>query len=346
MQSLSDIKTWTDLLDAVDRQLSITSNKISVMTVLKEKLTQLISKYAKNKIFSKDKINDNHVDTFNMYVLLYEQILIEIDPIDIFVDINGLDSEEKIMFHIIGPGKWIKLHCGAADRIFFYDDEQTILSDRIIADYVNKINNIRSRYKYFGTEPAIYYKFKTMPNPDIIEYLDNHHTKVLLHSDSTPVNLIQISNDKVILDQSAVLTMCSNLSYGLSTSYFLIEKSTTSEEMVDNRIRLEKYLDGKELYIASTMYAECKYKIDKMAGDLERDRFNKIEPKLIVIPDEMNNRFYYLKDNEALITSTAEKYLLTIVTGNLRLCNKLSTYYREMKFEHFYPAQLSETKYM
>lgn len=339
------IKNWSDLIQQVESVVTGDSTKSSVMKVLQDKLKQLMSKYAKNKSFDRSIIIDNHLDTFQMYVLLFEQLLIENDPTDIFIDINGLESEEKIMFHIVGTNKWIKLHNGNPDRVFFYDDEKTILSDKIISDFVNKLAKIRSKYKYFGSEPKVYYKFKSMPNEDIVKYLQDNSVEVVLHENPTPKTTISIHQDKIILDQSVVLTLCSNLSHGLSTKYFLTENSTTSEKMVQNRIDLEAYIADKELYIAESMYAECKFKIDKMSGPSERERFHKINDRLKVIPDCINKRFYYLKDNEAIITSTAEKYLLTIVTGNLRLCNKLAIYYREMSYKHFYPAQLSENKF-
>lgn len=341
---MANITNWEELLFYVERETK------PIFMKLLARIRQTLRPYQKaDDTFDMKNVQKNHMDIFNGYKVLFEQLQIETDVVDIMIEIPSLTSNHVIVFGIVSVGKWIKIHTGNAGRIFFYDDEKTVLSDKALADFLNKINDIQNKYFYFGKEPMIYYKFRIMPSEDIIAYLKSFNVISIEYDKPTPVILFpKISEDKILLDQSMILTLCSNLSYGLSNSFY--EKSRNGEEkskefMINNKLELDTYLTGKELIVNKFVYDQTKFKIEKMAGPTELARFEKLCEKIKIVPDCQNPRFVYLKDIELQCISTAERELAMIVTSNQRMCNKIDMYYPEICYRQFVGAQLVEEKY-
>lgn len=338
---MAEISNWTDLLTEI-------STKKGVFEKLFLKINQTLRSYEKsNSNFNPSIVQKNHQEIFFMYKLTYEQLLIENDMTDLFVEIPSLNSNNmNIVFNMVGIGKWIKLHCGNPSRIFFFDEEKTTLSDKSLADFLNKLEIIRPQYKYFGKEPTIYYKFKALPCDDVVAYLKKYNIVATeLSKNTTTVDYPRNPGNKVLLDQSMVLTLCSNLSYGLSTSFYETSDDKTLEMMVNNKQELDKYLQDKSIIISKYIFDQTKFKFDNMGGPLEKHRFEELCKRIIIVPDEKNLRFHYLKDIEFICASVAERENAIIVTGNQRFCNKISTYYSEIFYELFIGSQLAETKY-
>ena len=345
---MSGITNWEELLNKVDQEKSFIFSKLA------SRIKQTLKFYQKfNENFDISTIQKNHLETFNNFKVLYEQLKIETDATDILVEIPSLSSKNTVVFNIISIGKWIKCHSGNANRIFFYDDEKTMISDKTLADFLNKIEGIRNKYNYFGKPPTIFYKFKIMPSNDVIKYFESFNVVPIEFDKPTPQNLLpMIIDNKVLLDQSMLLTLCSNLSFGLSSTFYSANDSTkensdgkTKVIVMKNKLELDKYLENKILLVNQHVYDQTKFKMEKMAGPNEKERFNKLCERLMVVPDEKNPRFYYLKDTELLCVSTAERELAIIVTGNQRMCNKIDAYYSEMKYKLFIGAQLAEGKF-
>ena len=339
---MTDITNWEDLIiNCIEKE------KAPIFAKLLLRIRQTLKPYQKtNDSFDMKNVQKNHIDNFNSFKILYEQLMIETDVSDIMVEVPSLCSKSIVVFSIVSTNKWIKFHTGNTNRIFFYDDEKTVLSDKALADFLNKIIDIRSKYLYFGREPMIYYKFKVMPSDDVIEYLKSFYVMAIEYDKPTPANLLPtISDDKIILDQSMLLTLCSNLSYGLSESFYTQPEDKTKEFMVNNKKELDNFLEGKNMIVNKYVYDQTKFKIDKMAGPNEKTRFEKLCQQITIVLDEQNPRFYFLKDIELQCVSTAEKELATIVTSNQRMCNKIDTYYPEIRYKQFSGAQLVEEKF-
>ena len=339
---MSNINNWTNLVDAVSQQ----SN--GVFPKLQSKINQVIRSYQKSdKNFDMNTIKKNHQEIFNGLSILYEQLSIEEDITDIMVDVPSLTSNQNIMFNMIGVGKWIKIHGGNASRIFFFDEDKTMISDKSLADFLNRIVDVRSKYLYFGTEPVVYYKFKCQPSDDVVKYLKSFNiVSLTFEQKSDKVDYPKDIGNTVILDQPMLMTLCSNLSYGLCEKYY--EETTdkvTKEIMVKNREDLENYLIGKKVLVNKYAYEQSEYKINVMGGPKEKEKFENLKKNLTIVPNDNNPRFYYLKDIELNCVSVAEREHGVIVTGNHKLENKLSIYYPEIPYKIFYGAQLVGTKY-
>ena len=367
--SESNINNWTELLAQSNIYATDPTHPYKhIFSKLIVRINQAIKNYQKNNNgieFDNNVVVKNQTETFNIFKTTYEQLFVEKDVTDIFVEIEPLSAhmptgEESIKhtrkvhqpkfltINMIGTNKWIKLHFGSGDRLFFFDEEKTILSDKAFADFFNKYDIVKEGYTYFGSVPEVYWKFHTMPSADIIEYFDNKGVKICLMSESTPVfEYKEQMKTKVVIDQTIMLALCSNLSYGFSDSFYQSETCcNTKEEISENKIKLDSYLEGKEILMAFSAHDQVKYKVSKMGGIQEKERFEGLSQRIRIVPDVINPRFYYLKDNERLIVSVAEQELATIVTGNQRMCNKIDTYYSEIMYEQFISGQLTEEKFM
>lgn len=340
---MTEIKNWEELLNKLQEH---TNTPIFAKLLLK--INQWIKPYYKSdKSFDLKSVEKNHIDNFNGFRTIYEQLLIEKDAIDIFSEIASLSTTQFVVFGIVATGKWIKFHTGNASRIFFYDEEKTVLSDKALADFLNKISDIHQKYLFFGKEPIVYYKFKIMPSQDVIDYLKKFKVTAIEYDKPTPpYEIPAINNNKILMDQSMILTLCSNLSFGLSKSFFRTPEDKTSEFMMENKKSLDHYLEDKILLVNRFVYEQTLAKINKLAGDNEKKRFFELIQKITIVDDEQNPRFYFLKDMELQCVSTAEKNLAIIITSNQRLCNKIDSYYPEIKYKLFTGAQLVEAKFV
>jgi hypothetical protein len=335
------INNWSDLIN------SIVDKNYGAFPKLLLRINQFLKSQQKSDPdFNLQFVTKNHSETFNTHKLVYEQLLIENDIRDISVEIPSLTSKCNIIFNMVGIGKWIKIHSGNASRIFFFDEEKTIISDKSLADFLNKIDTVRAGYKYFGKEPVIYYKFRTLPSTDVIEHLLKFNILPISFDEST-LPIIRSTNfdDKILLDQTMIFTLCSNLSYGLSESYYRTPEDKNKEFMMKNKEELDSYIANKTVMVNQFVYDQTKVKFDFMGGSSEKQRFTDLCEKITIVADEKNPRFEYLKDIELVCVSVAERETATIVTSSQRMCNKIDTYYQEIPYKLFFGAQLVETKY-
>lgn len=340
---MDNINNWTELVSKISQKNNSNFQKLLLRT------NQSLRSFQKsNENFDMNTVLKNHFEIFSSYKLIYEQLQIESDITDIFVDIPSLDPNFNInlTFNMVGVGKWIKIHNGNASRIFFFDEEKTILSDKTLADFLNKISYVRSKYKYFDLEPIVYYKFKIMPSTNVIDYLKQFNVIAVELQRSTPlINYPRNFNQKVVLDQTMILTMCSHLSHGLSESFYTKPEDKNKEIMLKNKENLDNYLSNKIIFVNQSIYDQTKHKIYQMGGPMEQIRFEEFCSKIQIVSDCSNPRFYYLKDAEQIYASVAEREYAIIVTSNQRLCNKIDTYYSEISYKLFIGAQLTENKF-
>lgn len=339
---MTEINNWSDLIKLLE------DKNYGVFPKLLSRINQFLNPHKKlNPNFDLKTVIKNHSDIFNTYKLTYEQLLIEKDVLDISTEISSLSSKKSIIFNLIGIGKWIKFHIGNSSRIFFFDEEKTIISDKSMADFLNKLDIIKNGYKYFGEEPLVYYKFSSMPSNDVINYLKKFNVIPLSFSEASPENFLETYFDtKILLDQTMIFTLCSNLSFGLSESYYRRPEDKDKEFMIRNKMELDSYISNKEILVNEFVYEQTKIKFGLMAGPNENRRFNELCKRIIVVPDEKNSRFASLRDIELVCVSVAERERATIVTSSQRMCNKIDTYYQEIPYKLFYGAQLVETRYI
>lgn len=361
---MSNISNWKELYDNVNNE------KGKIFRKLLLKIDQTTIAYKKSiKLFDMNTVQKNHQEIFNVFRLTYEQLLIEENAVDIFAEIKSLTSDIIITFNIIFVGKWIKLHNQNSSKIFFFDEEKTMISDKSMADFLNKIELIKPQYKYFGKEPEVYYKFRTLPSQDVVDYLKKFGVVAMEYNQKTPTIYCDTIDKKqnVLLDQTVMLTLCSSLSYGLSESFYETENNYTKEDIIKNFQDMRDFLTNKNIIVNQYIYDQVKNKIDHVGGSLEKKRFDELckniifqtkEPvqneqiipsdglNITVVPDDNNPRFYYLKDIELNSVSVAEREHAIFVTSNQRLCNKIDTYYPEIPYKLFYGVQLAETKYI
>lgn len=342
------INNWNDLIAVVSRNADPTfSVKHEIYAKLLVKINQYIKPHQKNEITADlATVKQKHADMFNTYTMIYDQILIENDIIDIFTEVKSFTDDKSIIFSIICLGKWIKIHVGSPSRLRLIDEEKTILNDKSIADFLNKIENLRSQYKYFGITPDVYYKFKEMPAPDIIKYFDNYGVIILTVDQITPPTKIDSRfGNRIIIDQSIIISLCSDLSYGLSDSFYDSHQSKTKESLLATQSMLKQSVLDKEILVCQHVYDQVKYKIDHYGGVNEKQRFADLIPSIKVVADENNPRFHHLKDMEILTLSVAERERAMIVTSNIKLAAKINRYYREIPYQIFSSEQLSEIRY-
>lgn len=341
---MTEIDNWTKLITNVSHKAVDNSIFSKLLTKINQSLRPF-QKYDNN--FDLTIVKSNHQELFNIYKLTYEQLLIEPDIIDIFVEMPSLKStsNNQITFNMIGVGKWIKFYSGNSSRIYFFDEEKTMISDKTLAEFLNKIDDVKSMYTYFGRKPIIYCKFKYLPTEDVINYLKQFDIITIRLTEITKKINFDTHENKILLDQTMTLTLCSNLSYGLSESFYQKPDDSTKEIMVQNKLALDNFLQGKQILITESVFEQSTYKIKQMAGSSEKMRFDELKKKLTIVPDTINPRFYYLKDIELAFISVAERENAISVTSSQRLCNKLDKYYREISYKKFICAQLVEDKY-
>lgn len=329
------INNWLDLVNVLTKR---TDGLFPKLLVRVNQSIRGFQRYYEN--FSLETIRVNHLDIFNQYSILYYQLLIEIDVIDIMTEIKSLDETESIIFNMISVGKWIKVHNGNADRIFFFDTEKTIISDKSLADFLNRIEIVKKNYMYFGSEPKVYYKFKMLPSDEIISYMNQFGVEAVSTDIPTPLTscprLESDFDSKVLLDQSILLTLCSNLSHGLSESFYKTPENKTKEIMVENKRLLDDYISDKTIIVSQEIYDQAAYKISHMCGILETARFVELKGKIEIVPECINPRFTKLTNMENITVSIAERDKAIIVTSNQRLCHKIDDYYPEIRYRLFW----------
>ena len=289
LNNQSEITNWSELINA------ITGKEENMFPKLLLKINQFLRPHQKSDpSFNLETVKRNHVDVLENFKLIYEQLLIEDNVIDILVDIPSITTKNSMLFSIMCVGKWIKLHGGGSGRIFFFDEEQTILSDRSIADFLNKIDNVRTNYKYFSKDPDVYYKFRKLPSSEVIDYMKKFNVIAIdLYEKTGPFDYPKIFNDKVLLDQSILITLCSNLSYGLSKSFFKDADNKTpdktSEILVENRCQLEEFISNKKILVNKSVFEQSEIKLNTTGGVLEKKRFDVLSKKIIIVPGRLVN---------------------------------------------------------
>lgn len=308
-----------DILNYCDKEAS----ELNVWRRLRDKVVSRINK-------------DDEV--FDHYRLLMNQLLLERDAYD--VDVSISHNSINILFNIVGHDKLIKLHAGNSNRIFFLDEDKCIISDQTIHDFVDKVTRMREIILL----PKIYYKFSTLPPDDVIKYFEENGIIVIPMDVETPYSGIpDLIKKKVVLDQSMIITLCSNLSFGESLTFFT-NFHITRDEYIQNHKIMTEYVSTKECYVTTDTLNDVESKISLIAGPNEKARYTEIREKLIVI-DETQKEFINFKKYEISVLSLCDKIKATILTGNAKFANRIFTYHPEMSVKVFLSAQLSEMKY-
>ncbi|AYV85679.1 MAG: hypothetical protein Satyrvirus30_4 [Satyrvirus sp.] len=351
--SMAMILNWKTLLDAISDTISKndSKNNIRAFQKLLDKVNAFVNRNAKSKSFDILTVHRNHKDMFNVYVMVYEQLLIEDDVIDVLTYIYPLDDQSNenigVMFHLICVGKWIKIHEGTSSKIFFHDDEKTVISNKTLANNIKKINIVRSKYEYFGEKPLVCYKFKKYPSADVVEYLKMFNVISLDYNQkSPPTNFREIDKNIILVNINILTTLCSNLSYEFDeTCYKIPSGHGNKDELIKNKKELDEYIKDKTMLISSDTYENFKTKIKHIAGSTEKSRFEKLLPQIKIVPDAYNPRFGNLPKNWTLFVSVAEKECATMVITNENLKKELDTYFPEFRYKVFMYAQLVEKVY-
>lgn len=337
------INHWQELIDLLTRE------DRQICRMLLHKITQFLRPYQRaNLHFRLDIVQKNHHDIFNTYKIVAKQLLIENDITDILTEIPSLQNKHlSLSLHMISVGKWIKIYAGNPSRLHFYDEEKTIINDKQIADFLNKVEEIRPMYQYFGRTPIVYYKFTSLPSEDVINHFTKFNVIPILYDHKTEDTCSTCTfSNRVLLDQTMVLTLCSNLSYGLSTSYYLLNPNLNQEMMIQNKRELDDFLQDKELLVNQKIYDQMEEKFSYTGGEMEKERYLELKKRLLVVSDEKNLRFHQLKNTEMICTSVAEREKAIIVTSSQRMCKKIDLFYREMPYKLFKGAQLVESKHI
>lgn len=337
------INHWQELIDVLSEE------NTEICTKLLHKIHQFLRPYQRaDPDFLLNVVKKNHHDIFNTYKLIAEQLLIEDDITDVLVEVPSLKNKyQSLSLQMMSVSKWIKIYSGNPDRLHFYDDDKTIINDKQIADFLNKVEEIRPMYQYFGHSPLVYYKFKSFPSEDVVIYFTKFNVIPILYDHKTEDTRSMYSFDnKVLLDQTMVLTLCSNLSYGLSTSYYSLNTNIDQEMMIQNKKHLDDFLRDKELLVNQKIYDQMEEKFSYTGGKIEKERYSELKKRIRVVSDEKNPRFYQLKNTELICASVAEREHAIIVTSSQRMCKKMDLYYKEMPYKLFKGAQLVESKHV
>lgn len=339
---MTQINNWNELV-------AVLEGKTDVLFVeLLTKVNRHINSNRFNKNFNPTTVIKSQQSIFDTFKLIYEQLSIETDTIEIFTEITSLTTNNTMTFLMTGVGKWIKFHGKETSNIHFIDDDKTIISDRTLADFLNKITEFQNQYTYFGKKPLVYYKFKDLPSDEILEYIKTFDVIPCVLTDVTP----SLNYDKdnfestLLLDQASVLTLCSNLSWGYSdTFYQLSQENKTKQQVIANKLEMDNLILGKRLLVNKSVYDGIVAKIDFTAGPTEKNRFENISKYLEIVEDCINPRFFKMKDSELICTSVAERECATIVTNNKHVWKKIKLFYKEIPCKLFVSVQLTETKY-
>lgn len=175
---MDDIVSWGDLLNLIEK------NDGDIFRILEKKILRCIKKQMKTgNDFLKKPVGENFLDIFNNFKLIYTQLFVEDDIIDINVTVGG--DNNRLTFPLMGNGKFIKIYSGNPTKLFFYDPECTILSDKSITDFLERKDKTFEDYSFFGQPPLIYYKFKTLPSAEVLQYLESHGVYVIEYNTAT-----------------------------------------------------------------------------------------------------------------------------------------------------------------
>nr|AEX63021.1 hypothetical protein mv_L819 [Moumouvirus Monve] len=337
-----EINNWTDLISCVNLETR------DIFKSLQNDINVFLNSCKFDKDFSLDKIKPNHRQKYDYFKTLYEQLVIEPDVTQYSTKIPYLNSRGEIIINMTFAGKWIQLHTRDAE-INFVDEEKTILDDKPLSVFLNKMHELVPEYKYFGKNPVVYYKFKTMPSADIVEYMKSYGVFAIQYNETTPpYEYPSTFNQKLLLDQAIILTICSNLSSGLSTSYYQVTKENINLEMVlKNKKEIDDFLQNKELLVTESVHQQTCTKMKFTAGEQENKKFEEFLKTIKIVPDCKNERFIKMKtrDNELICISVAEREGATIVTNNKHVYKKIELYHSEIPCKLFMSVQLTETKY-
>ncbi|AEQ33466.1 DUF1308 domain-containing protein [Megavirus chiliensis] len=338
------INNWSDLIN----KLNDNNDNKGVFINLLNEINVFINSCKFDEDFSLDQVKNQHYQKFNQWKLYFEQLMIETDITHISSKIPYISTRGEIIINMTTPGKWIQFHTRDV-HIEFIDEEKTIINDKPLANFLNKMHELIPQYKYFGKHPLVYYKFKTMPDPDIVEYMQTFGVTAICFTDKT--NIFECPNtfgEKVLLDQAVILTMCSNLSCGLSDSYYESTKENINKDtVIASKNEIDEYLNNKQLLVCQSVYDQTKVKMEFTAGPQETIRFLELLTKITIVPDCQNDRFLKMKtkENEIICISVAEREGATIVTNNKHIYKKISLFYQEIPCKLFASVQLTETKY-
>ncbi|AVL94645.1 hypothetical protein ma259 [Moumouvirus australiensis] len=337
-----EINNWTNLISKVSVETrNIFKNLLNDINVF-------LNSCKFDKDFNSDQIKSNHKQKYDYFKTLYEQLVIEPDVTQYSTKIPYLNARGEVIINMTSAGKWIQFHTRDA-KINFVDEEKTILDDKPLSIFLNKMDELISEYKYFGKKPMVYYKFKNLPDSDIVEYMKSFDVIAIQYNQTTPpYDYPSTFSQKLLLDQAIILTICSNLSSGLSTSYYQITKENINPQMVlENKKEIDDYLRDKELLVTESVYQQSLTKMKFTAGEQENKRFEELLEIIKIVPDCKNERFVKMKtrDNELICISVAEREGATIVTNNKHVYKKIELYHNEIPCKLFMSVQLTETKY-
>ncbi|AGF85504.1 hypothetical protein QJ854_gp278 [Moumouvirus goulette] len=337
-----EINNWTDLISCISAETrDIFKNLLNDVNVF-------LNSCKFDKDFSFDQIKSNHKQKYDNFKFLYEQLVIESDITQYSTKIPYLNTRGEVIINMTSAGKWIQFHTREAE-INFVDEEKTILDDKPLSVFLNKMHELIPEYKYFGKNPEVYYKFKIIPNLDVIEYMKSFGVIAIKFNETTPpYKYPSTFNQKLLLDQAILLTICSNLSNGLSDSFYQITKENINVEMVlKNKKEIDDYLQNKELIVCESIHQQTSVKMKFTAGEQENKRFEELLKNIKIVPDCKNDRFLKMKtrENELICISVAEHEGATIVTNNKHICKKIELYHNEIPCKLFMSVQLTEIKY-
>lgn len=351
------IINWNDLLTVVESK-----KEINIFDVLLTKIfhhLKLFSKGGRCKIDG-NVVLPNHQDRFDHYKLIYEKLLIEEDIVGIDYTINPINSSNPsnpsdcCMFTLVAFGTWIKLNAGNSSKLKIVDGESHFINDKSIASFVKKVNILRDQYRFFGNPPLIYYKFKNMPNQDVVDYFTDNN--IIVQPIDTKCESIKINKElftqSVILDKTAVAILCSNIYSDPKSSYFEEYKTSANnfisnkDLIVDNYVQDKKnlltYINGKRIIMCQNYFDAIEGSYPFIAGPTEKIRFDELMARIEVVPDCHNMRFNRLNSSEQILASVAEREYATIITSNKVLSNKLNTHYPELPYQLHKSVQLVE----
>lgn len=329
---------WIELTDLlVDDKL---------FTKLAQKVSKLLSSYQKSdKSFDLLTIKPNHMDNFTNFVLHYQQMKLETDTADILVEIPELNSAlskpTSITFNLIATGKWIKF-IGATQPIFFFDEDETVMSDKTYAEFLNKITEVRRDYLYYGCQPMVYCKFAVMPTERVVEYSKRMGVICIAMSEKTlPSNHDLHFDERIVLDQSMVITLCSDVVQPEFNADDLDLAPDLHANLVSHYFQLQEMIENHEIYINENVNRHVIYKIENVASPSEVARYHQLAKSLTIVPDITNPRFYLLNKYEQMQVSTAEQQGAKLITENVRLGTKLANSYPEIAYHQLQGSKLA-----
>lgn len=263
--------------------------------------------------------------TYSFYKLLVEQLKIEKDAYDINIVFN--DNYCMLDFQIVCHGKLIKLYSKNSKMISFVDEEETIINDYVISELISRMTlNYKNLINLYG-KLNVYIKFAEMPKDNIIKSLKDCNINVSLLSEPTPeIEYYKFMKTNVVLDQSIIITLCSDLSYD-------------DEIYIDNYRNLVESLKDKKLYVTLNTIDGVHKKIEIIANSSEKKRFYELKDQFIYVPDTINNKFNG-SEEEIVLISTCIKCYATLITCHKKLIKRINSSIPEINNKLFLSAQL------